>query len=43
VENGEKLGQLRLGNIHLSRERHHLCQQFVLKPLIKTWVSLYKS
>jgi hypothetical protein len=36
VENGEKLGQLQLSTIHMSRERQQLHQQFMLKRLIKT-------
>jgi hypothetical protein len=43
VEISEKLVQLQLNTIHQCQERHHLCQLFVLKPLIKTKVRLYEK
>jgi hypothetical protein len=36
VENGEKLRQLQPSTIHWGQGRQHLCQQFMLKPFLKT-------
>jgi hypothetical protein len=41
VEKGEKRAQLPLNTIHQSHERQHLCQQFMLQSLLKTYVGLY--